>query len=430
MQRKHHTYPNIDISVEEVILDSGLRLLLVVRPDFNETQVSLSTPFGSTHHKVKVGEQEMTYPLGTAHFLEHKLFELTDGQDALEAFTAIGAEANAFTTYQQTVYYFTTVNKVNTGIHLLLNLVKTFHISPESLEEERAIIQNELLMYEDDSDYQLNKALLVNLYPDSPLSEDIGGNASSIAQISLADLKSAYQHFYPLNQLTMVVVGDFDVDNAVKEVSNAVNLIDENEKINLEDKVSTTPMIQEPVIKNSRLTMAVKQSKLGLGYRVIGDLEGYTLQYYKIGLQLFLAMTMGWTAKSYQNWYDRGLIDYSFDVNLEISSGFKFVTITVDTDQPIAMSQKIKQVFEKYANSPDFSKEHLRLLKKEMYGDFIKSLDSIDQLASQITLGLADDSDYLATGDVIRQISLDEIREIVDHFVQNMASTTVTIFPK
>ena len=45
-------------------------------------------------------------PLGIAHFLEHKLFENADGSDSFERFSALGADANAYTAHSRTVYLF------------------------------------------------------------------------------------------------------------------------------------------------------------------------------------------------------------------------------------------------------------------------------------------------------------------------------------
>ncbi|MGV3010684.1 EF-P 5-aminopentanol modification-associated protein YfmH [Streptococcus thoraltensis] len=424
MQKENREYPDLKLSVQEVKLDCGLKLVLIPRPNFNEKQVMISTNFGSTVSSIQTANSQIDYPFGVAHFLEHKIFEMGDGKDALEDFTALGAEANAFTTYQQTVYYFSTVNDIDKGVKQLITLVREWHMTQESVDEERPIIQNEILMYEDDSDYQMNRALLANLYPHTPLSEDIAGNNQTIEQISLANLTSAHDYFYQLNHLTMVAVGNFDVDRVVNEVDNFVK----------EDatraEVSVLPLQMGSVVKSSRFSMDVMQPKLGLGFRVVDDLEGVSFSYYKLGLRLFLSMLLGWTSETYQNWYDNGLIDYSFDFQLEVTSQFKFVTITFDTDQPIAMTGKVKKLFKNFANNTDFSEEHLTLLKKEMYGDFIESLDSIDQLANQVTLALADGRDYLETGELIRHISLADVQKIADHFVSNMEATTVTIFPK
>lgn len=430
MLKKRHEYSNIGVSVQEVIFDNGLTLLLLPRPHFNEKQVMISAPFGSTSHLIDLGYSQVEYPFGLAHFLEHKIFEMNDGKDALENFTALGAEANAFTTYQQTVYYFSTVNEIKEGITTLLELVSECHITPQSVADERSIIKKELLMYEDDSDYQMTKALLANLYPNSAISQDIGGSHLSVDQIGVADLIAAHQHFYAFNQLTMVVVGDINVNEIVNEVDDFVKSTVNVADIQPQSKSKYLNIKQEAVVKSSRLTMDIAQPKLGIGFRVLEDLEGVSLSDYKLGLRLFLALVFGWTSETYQSWYDKGLIDYSFDFHLEVMPSYRFMTITLDTDQPIAMTRHIKKLLQNYSTSKDFSEEHLSLLKKEMYGDFIKSLDSIDQLANNVTLSLADGDDFLMTGEAIRKMSLSDVKLIAEHFVSHMESTTVTIFPK
>ena len=50
--------------------------------------------------------EEITVPDGVAHFLEHKLFDSPDGTDVFSEFSAIGADANAYTSYNRTAYLF------------------------------------------------------------------------------------------------------------------------------------------------------------------------------------------------------------------------------------------------------------------------------------------------------------------------------------
>lgn len=249
MQRNNREYPDLKLFVQRVKLDCGLQLVLIPRPNFNEKQVMIATNFGSTASSIKLADSQVDYPFGVAHFLEHKIFEMSDGKDALEGFTALGAEANAFTTYQQTVYYFSTVNEIKEGIKQLITLVRERHMTQESVDEERPIIQNEILMYEDDSDYQMNKALLANLYPNTALSEDIAGNERTVEQICLSDLTSAHDYFYQLNQLTMVIVGKIEVDDIVNDIDGFVNK-DVNQM-----SVAVMPLQIHPIVTSSRLSI-------------------------------------------------------------------------------------------------------------------------------------------------------------------------------
>ena len=75
--------------------------------------------FGSLDNKFTLDKSEKCYENGIAHFLEHKLFELEDGQDVSELFTNAGANSNAFTTFDKTCFYFSTVDHLNENLDLL-----------------------------------------------------------------------------------------------------------------------------------------------------------------------------------------------------------------------------------------------------------------------------------------------------------------------
>ena len=82
----------------------------------------------------------------------------------------------------------------------------------------------------------------------------------------------------------------------------------------------------------------------------------------------------------------------------------KFMRISIfdyflDTPTPIAMATNLRQYLDKVAQSSDLedlSKEHFEIVKKELYGDFFKSLDSIENLSAQFINHLSDEETYLA----------------------------------
>ena len=64
-----------------------------------------------------------TVPNGIAHFLEHKLFEAEDGSDAFNRFGAIGANANAYTSFDKTAYLFSCTDAFEEALAILQNYV-------------------------------------------------------------------------------------------------------------------------------------------------------------------------------------------------------------------------------------------------------------------------------------------------------------------
>ena len=84
------------------VLNNGLEVRIIHKPGFVSSCAYFGTPYGALDAYQIVDGKEVRIPLGSAHFLEHKLFEDEEG-DILGQFTRLGANANAFTSYEQTV---------------------------------------------------------------------------------------------------------------------------------------------------------------------------------------------------------------------------------------------------------------------------------------------------------------------------------------
>ena len=120
-------------------LDNGLKVYLLPKYGFSKTYGLFSTHFGSVDTTfTPLGEDEMiTVPDGIAHFLEHKMFEMKEG-DASDMFASLGASTNAFTSSSRTAYLFNTTSNVNECVELLLDFVQDIYLTDESVEKENA----------------------------------------------------------------------------------------------------------------------------------------------------------------------------------------------------------------------------------------------------------------------------------------------------
>ena len=174
-QKKY--YPAVKETLYQTSLENGLTVTLLPKKDFNEVYGVVSVQVGSVDTRFTVDDKDLQqYPQGIAHFLEHKLFEREDSGDVMAAFTELGAESNAFTSFTNTSYLFSTSENVLECLDLLEELVTTFNMTEESVEREKDIIQQEREMYQDDPDSCLFFKTLANLYPESSLASDIVGS--------------------------------------------------------------------------------------------------------------------------------------------------------------------------------------------------------------------------------------------------------------
>ncbi|MGT2926439.1 EF-P 5-aminopentanol modification-associated protein YfmH [Streptococcus cuniculipharyngis] len=409
-------------------LTNGLNLYLLPKAEFTEISGLLSVKFGSIDSEfTSVGDQLTKYPVGLAHFLEHKLFELDNGKDASLAFVKLGAESNAFTGFEQTNYFFSAREQGLDSLRLLFEMLSNLSVTGQSIAREKEIIGQEIDMYADDSDYLLYSGTLHNLYPKTALGADIAGSRSSLAEIDYQELQTSYQSFYQTNNMSLIVVGQFDVEQIYKVVKDCQSLFSNSPSLPLPVKQSVA---HPPVIvKRSIQVEDINKPKYSLGLRGL-PFSSFSLLEQRLGLQLFFALLMGWTSKTYQKWYESGRVDDSFDIEIEVSSRFRFVMILLDTDQPIAMSNLLKTTLGQFEQSPDMTVRHLELVKREMYGDFMRSLDDIGHLTSQFVTYLTEDETYFDIPVCLEQLDLAKILAIGKEFLNQADMTDFTIFPK
>ena len=319
-QKKY--YPAVKETLYQTSLENGLTVTLLPKKDFNEVYGVVSVQVGSVDTRFTVDDKGLQqYPQGIAHFLEHKLFEREDSGDVMAAFTELGAESNAFTSFTNTSYLFSTSENVLECLDLLEELVTTFNITEESVEREKDIIQQEREMYQDDPDSCLFFNTLANLYPESPLASDIVGSENSIDAICLEDLKENFKEFYrPVNS-NIFLVGNFKLE-LLEDYFTKKSYLQEKKHEFKREQISL-----HPVKTTESLRMDVASPKLAIGIRGNEDIGNRDQYRYHLLLKLLFTMMFGWTSQRFQRLYESRKLDASLSLEIEVDRRFPFCDI-------------------------------------------------------------------------------------------------------
>lgn len=206
-------------------LSSGLQLILLPKKGFRETVAMMSVGFGAMDTDFSYKGETYHYPSGIAHFLEHKLFEAAQGEDVALQFSQLGADSNAYTSFDRTSYFFSTTGHVEKSLQLLQSFIVEKHFTEQSIEREKGIIEQEIAMYQDDADDRLYQLLLAQLFPDTPMAQDIAGSSDSIAAISYEDLQKNHDLFYTADNRKLVVVGDLSPKDLAKAIDDTEEML-------------------------------------------------------------------------------------------------------------------------------------------------------------------------------------------------------------
>ena len=415
-------YPAVKETLYQAKLENGLTVSLLPKNDFNEVYGVVTVYVGSVDIEFTARDsKKKTYPKGIAHFLEHKLFERENSEDIMAAFTKLGADSNAFTSFTNTSYLFSTSDNVAECLDLLDELVTSFNITEESVEREKDIIQQEREMYQDDPDSCLFFKTLANLYPETPLASDIVGTEDSIEDITLEDLRDNFDEFYTPVNSQIFLVGNFDLELMQNYFSqkDVGGCIVQNPK---------EPIALNPVKKVESIRMDVASPKLAIGVRTNSDMGHQDCYRYSVLLRALFTMMFGWTSKRFQSLYETGKLDSSLSLEVEINRRFNFLMLTMDTKEPVAISHQFRKAIQNFATDSDVSEEHLDLIKSEIYGEFIHSMNSLEFIATQYQ-SHSDETTLFDLPKIIQEMTLDDVLEVGHHFIDNSEIVEFTIFP-
>ena len=167
-------YPRLGETVFWETLPGGLTIAVVPRPGFARKLCYFVTDYGAIHTQFTLDGKEMTAPAGIAHYLEHKMFDMPDGEVS-GRFAQMGADVNAFTSYDMTAYYFSCTGQFEEALALLLDFVSTPYFTEESVEKEQGIIGQEIEMNVDSPDTAVFERLMDCMYENHPIHTPILG---------------------------------------------------------------------------------------------------------------------------------------------------------------------------------------------------------------------------------------------------------------
>ena len=416
-------YPAVKEMVYRTRLANGLTVALLPKKEFKEVYGSVTVQFGSVDTLVtEVDGDVKQYPGGIAHFLEHKLFEREDASDLMSAFTSLGADSNAFTSFTKTSYLFSATDHFLENLDLLDELVTSAHFTEDSILREQDIIQQEREMYQDDPDSCLFFSTLANLYPGTPLATDIVGSEESISQINLTNLQENFTRFYKPVNMSLFLVGNFDVDQ-VQDYFERKELEDLDVK-----EVAREKLVLQDVKQTDSMRMEVSSPKLAIGVRGKREFAEADCYRYHILLKLLFAMMFGWTSDRFQKLYESGKIDASLSLEVEVTSRFHFVMLTMDTKEPVALSHQFRKAIRNFTKDSDITEDHLDIIKREMFGEFFSSMNSLEFIAMQYD-AFGQGETIFDLPKILQEITLEDVLDAGHHLIDDGDIVDFTIFP-
>ena len=379
-------------------LENGLTVMIIPKKGVQKKYVIWGTNYGSNDSKFVVpGEtKETEVPKGVAHFLEHKMFEQENGVNSLDALTALGVDANAYTTNDHTAYLFECTENFYPALDELMDYVQHPYFTDENVEKEKGIIGQEIMMYDDYPEWKVYLNALEAMYYEHPVKLDITGTIETISHIDKDILYKCYNTFYNPSNMAMVICGDFEPETLLEEIKK--RLIDK--KANGEIK-RIYPEEKEEIVKQKiEQNMDVSQPLFTIG---IKDKLAETKERVRkhITIEILLNMIIGKSSKLYKELYDEGIIYTVPSLDYEFARGYAHVLITGKSPEPEKVYEKFKETIAKMKEQPIDNSEFNRI-KKRIYGEYVKEYNDTSDIARMF---LADYFKEINSFDYLEEIS-------------------------
>lgn len=410
-------------SYYEIQHKSGLKIFVYPKEGYSTTYAIFGTNYGSIDTFIKkTGEAAVAIPEGTAHFLEHKLFE-SEELDAFERFAKTGANANAYTSFDKTCYLFSCSSNFKENLGILLDFVQHPYFTQKTVEKEQGIIGQEIRMYQDEPSWQVLFNLLKCLYHKHPVKIDIAGTVDSIAEITADMLYDCYNNFYNLGNMVLAVVGNTTVEE-VLEVADA-NL-EKKELVKIERADYGEP--EEIVSDYFEEALAVSQPLFTLGFKESTKGGELTLKD-KILTSLLLEYISGDTSPLYERLFNDGLINTGFGSEYFTGYGYRAVIFSGESRDPKAVADAIKAEIRK-VHAEGIREEDFERIRRMHYGRAIMDYNDVDGLANELVAATFEGYGLFDEIEIYKTLTLKDAEDRLKDQMHEEFSAMSVIIPK
>jgi len=417
-------YPGVQETLYREVMPNGLEVFVLPKEGFQKTYATFSTKYGSVDNRFGVeGKPLVSVPDGIAHFLEHKMFEEPTG-DIFATFSNQGASANAYTSFDRTVYLFSATEQIPANLETLIDFVQHPYFTDENVNKEKGIIEQEIQMYQDNPDWRVYFGLFDAMYHAHPIHIDIAGTVESIYQIDKETLYKCYETFYHPTNMILFVVGGVDA----KEVFELVRRNQERKSFPPQGRIirSFDPepaTVKEPK-KQLNLPVSLPKCMFGLKETKVG-FTGEELQKREVVTRIMLDIVFGASSQLYQSLYDEGLISDSFSHEYNASPEYSFSVIGGETKDPDTLISRVREAVDKLL-AVGINNEAFERSRRKKIGGYLRMLNSPEAIAGEFTRYRFRGGDLFALLPLYEQVTLQEVNDrLREHFDWNQLAVSI-----
>ena len=419
MQITRKSFESTDEKYTRVVFDNGFTCYIIPK-DVNSPYAAIGVDFGASDTLCKETGEE--FPVGTAHFLEHKMFQTKNG-DAFALFADRGAASNAYTASDKTVYNFSCTDNLYENLDILLDMVFNAHFTKKSVEKEKGIIAQEIKMYADNPRWRCYRSLLELMYGKSPVSSDPCGTVDYIYSVTPELLNRCRKAAYSPDKMVLCVCGNVDEQKIIELTQKAISGVRSGK-----GGTFYPPNIsRKPAGSRNAVYGDVSSPVFNMGIRL--DTPGHIVSAYEFAaVEIIMNLLFGKSSDLYSELYVKGLFETIGD-DCQTSRNTFFATVSGVSAYPDAFRASACEKILEYAEK-GFSQEDFDRTKKAIYGDLVFSCESPESVCDSVISFHMEGDDFFEYPATVASVKKEDAEKLLkDRFLPENICISI-IFPK
>ena len=388
-------------------LENGMHVYLVQKPDYKKSVFMLSTGTGGMDIEQVIENKEYKHKTGCAHYLEHQMFRL-NGQDVMPEFAKMQSQANAFTSYDVTSYFFQTTSDIYKPLALLMDFVENLDITDASVEKERGIILSEYDMDQQSPETRLIKLNYRGMYKNHPIRENILGTRDDISNMSVKDLTYFYNLNYDPSKLALIGITG-------QELEGIMDFIEDYQK-KYPSKIELKParIIREEDLnvfeKENEDYMDITKPFICIGYKMKPCQSIQEAIKIDTCIQMKLDSLFSPLNEEYQKWLDARIISQYTGAECDFNVNRSCILFYAQTDQIDAFTNLIDRIVNEI-KTKDMNDDVFEALKASYIAQIIRGMDQFDNLAMDLTRAYYENFDFFENIKMSQSVTKEDIKE-------------------
>ena len=397
----------LGITVYNEKLKNGLDIYLA--PMLNKTKyfMTYGTYYGSTSTHFMLDDKEIKVPNGTAHFIEHKMFEEEDKVDPFSFYSKSGTDCNASTNYTSTKYIVEGTKCFKENLEYLIKYVNSPYFTNSNVEKEKGIIKEEIKMYKDDPESSIDDLIRMNLYHKDNHKYDVAGEVEDINKITKEDLYNCYNAFYNPNNMFLVIVGNFDIEEAKAVIETLNTLENKARNVKVINKKEEESVVKEYEEKKENILVPKVLMGIKTDIKKFKKIDKYKLNLY---LNIIIHINFGPSSLLYEKLTEDNILSDSYSF-LETLDDIKTIYLYGESINP----DKLIEEYKNKIKDLSVTQEELERAIKIMKASEIRMCDYVDGVTSSIVGDLTRYKKVITKPlELFDSLTLDEMKYVIE----------------